>query len=48
MIQDLIIRKINQFSDERGWLGEIFLPEQDKSINTLLVEENLAVPFMID
>ena len=28
MIQDLIIRKINPFSDERGWLGEIFREDE--------------------
>jgi len=28
MIQDLIIKKISQFSDERGWLGEIFREDE--------------------
>lgn len=28
MIKDLIIRKIDKFSDERGWLGEIFREDE--------------------
>ncbi|MBU2028844.1 dTDP-4-dehydrorhamnose 3,5-epimerase family protein [Patescibacteria group bacterium] len=28
MIQDLVIRKINRFSDERGWLGEFFREDE--------------------
>jgi dTDP-4-dehydrorhamnose 3,5-epimerase len=28
MIQDLIIKKISQFSDERGWLGELFREDE--------------------
>jgi len=30
------------------WLAEIYLPGSEKSINTLLVEEKLAVPFMTE
>ena len=47
--KDIILKTHKDKQEKYGrWLGEIFLPEQDKSINTLLVEENLAVPFMID
>jgi dTDP-4-dehydrorhamnose 3,5-epimerase len=28
MIRDLVIRKIDRFSDERGWLGEIFREDE--------------------
>ena len=29
MIQDLIIKKINKFSDERGWLGEVWRNDEN-------------------
>ena len=28
MIKDLIVKKIDKFSDERGWLGEIFREDE--------------------
>jgi dTDP-4-dehydrorhamnose 3,5-epimerase len=30
MIKDVIIKKLNKFSDERGWLAEIYRQDEDK------------------
>lgn len=50
MGKDIIIKTHRDRQEKFGrWLAEIYLPEnQDKSINTMLIEEGLAVPFMTE
>jgi micrococcal nuclease len=49
MGKDIIIKTHRDKQEKFGrWLGEIYLPDQTKSINSLLVEEGLAVPFMTE
>jgi micrococcal nuclease len=49
MGKDIIIKTRKDRQEKFGrWLAEIYLPGSEKSINTLLVEENLAVPFMTE
>jgi micrococcal nuclease len=49
MGKDIIIKTYRDRQEKFGrWLAEIYLPGSEKSINTLLVEEKLAVPFMTE
>lgn len=44
--KDVIIKTQKDKTGKYGrWLAEIFLPDSDKSINTLLLEEGLAEPY---
>lgn len=52
---DLILNKVVTLKTHKDkqekygrWLAEIYLPNQTKSINNLLVEEKLAIPFMVE
>lgn len=47
--KDIIIKTHKDKQEKYGrWLGDIYLPDSDKSINQILLEERLAVPFMIN
>jgi micrococcal nuclease len=49
MGKDIIIKTHKDKQEKFGrWLAEIYLPGSEVSINTLLVEEKLAVPFMTE
>jgi micrococcal nuclease len=50
MGKEIIIKTHRDRQEKFGrWLAEIYLPEDlNKSINTLLIEEGLAVPFMTE
>lgn len=47
--KDIIIKTHKDKQEKYGrWLGDIFLPDSTISINQILLNENLAVPFMND
>ena len=46
--KDIILKTHKDKQEKYGrWLADIYLPDQETSINNLLVEEKLAVPFMV-
>jgi micrococcal nuclease len=45
--KEVIIKTYKDKKDKYGrWLAEIYLPGETKSINTLLLEEGLAKPYL--